>query len=361
MSQAPELLVLESFRTPKVTTNPYLIMLSEALAESRGVKVVFFNWQTAIFGKYDVLHMHWPEVSMTGANALSKLGRQLLYSMLMIRVVLTNTPIVRTVHNVDPPQGISRREILLLHVTDRLTTVRIRLNDFTPTDSRRPTRTVLLGHYRDWFADHSQALSGVTETRGRIAFFGLIRHYKGVERLIEAFCLVDRDLGVTLSIAGKPTSSELGNRIAAAAEADSRIHASLEFLSDEDLVHHVLSSQLVVMPYREMHNSSGAITALSLSRPVLMPANDVNRALALEVGGGWIYLYDGELTPDHLCATLDSIVESPPQAPPDLTGRDWTDTRSAHVAAFQLALEKAPGWIGSTRRRRKSLARQSFR
>ena len=52
-----------------------------------------------------------------------------------------------------------------------------------------------------------------------------------------------------------------------------------------------------MLPYRHMHNSGAALTALSLDRPVLVPETDVNRDLARETGPGWVVTFAGELRP----------------------------------------------------------------
>ncbi len=72
----------------------------------------------------------------------------------------------------------------------------------------------------------------------------------------------------------------------------------------------------MVLPYREMHNSGAALTALSLNRPVLVPDNEVNRELAEEVGPGWVFRYDGELTGRHLLDALAAHRARPPARVP---------------------------------------------
>ncbi len=76
---------------------------------------------------------------------------------------------------------------------------------------------------------------------------------------------------------------------------DARIAHHLEHVPDDDLAAEVAHAQLVVLPYREMHNSGAVLLALSLDRPVLVPRNEVTDALAAEVGPWWVQRYDGEL------------------------------------------------------------------
>src|SRR5690606_29902058 len=148
---------------------------------------------------------------------------------------------------------------------------------------------------------------------------------KGVERLLQAFAETRTDPAadsLSLRIGGKPSTDELAIMIDKAAAADPRIEVTPEYLADADLVRIVTEAELVVLPYRFMHNSGGTLAALSLDRPVLVPDNAVNRLLAEEIGPGWVHLFSGELTAEALLTALRRARE-PRSERPRLTGRDW--------------------------------------
>ncbi|MFC7623339.1 glycosyltransferase [Microlunatus sp. GCM10028923] len=327
----PRLTVLQSFPTPRPTTNPYLIMLADRLEQTGQARVLTFGYRTALFGRYDVFQVHWPEILLHGSSPVKKLARQLLALVFMIRLAVTRTPVVRTVHNVERPDGLSRLDHRLLDLMDRLTTLRVRLNRLTPVPAGAPSMIIPHGHYRDWFAGQRPE----TLVPGRIGYVGLIRRYKGVERLLEAFAGTDGE--VTLTIGGRPSTAELAELITAAATADARISVVPRFLDDAELVSIVTASELIVLPYRFMHNSGGTLAALSLGRPVLIPDNEVNRELAEETGPGWVYLFDGDLRPDDLITTLQQV-RRPRTAEPRLVGRDWPAVAAAHLAGYRQAI-----------------------
>ncbi|MGY1842293.1 glycosyltransferase [Modestobacter sp. SYSU DS0875] len=337
---SPGFVVQQSFPTPRPTTNPYIVMLGRSLAALEDVELRTFSWRRALLRRYDVFHVHWPEILVAGQSPLKALVRQLLFLLLLARLRLTRTPLVRTVHNLELPQGISRREVALLRLAERLTTLRIRLNESTEVAPGRPAELIVHGHYRDWFARFPQAAT----VPGRITFFGLVRRYKGVERLIEVVTATpgDRVEGdLSLHVAGRPSSDELADRLRRTAATDPRVHLRLEFLDDADLVAEVTAAELVVLPYREMHNSGGALTALSLARPVLVPANDVTRALAAEVGPGWVWTYDGDLESADLVGALRGVRTRGEVPAPDLSARDWDVAGRAHLAAYRRAVALA--------------------
>lgn len=332
-----KLRILQSFPTPRPTTNPYLIMLADSLRAIPGVEVMNFSWHNALREDYDVFHVHWPEILVSGQSPAKKLARQSLFAALLARLGASRTPLVRTVHNIELPSGISRREVFLLGQADQRTTLRVVLNSLTPVAPDQPHELILHGHYRDWFAQFPRH----EQVRGRVAYFGQIRGYKGVDRLITAFREIPESTGLSLSVAGRPSSEAIGTQTARLAAADSRVQLALGYQSDPDLVRWASQSELVVLPYREMHNSGGALAALSMDRPVLVPENQVNRLLAEEVGPGWVYCYDGEITAATIEATVDAVRADSRAERPDLSQRDWGVSGRKHVAAYERAIELA--------------------
>ncbi|SNR41433.1 glycosyltransferase [Blastococcus mobilis] len=334
-----EITVLQSFPEPRPTTNPYVVMLRRSLEDEPALRVLTFTWRQALLGRYDLFHVHWPEILVSGRSSAKAWVRRALFLALLLRLRLTGTPMVRTLHNLRPQEGVPRPAALLLRLAERWTSLSVRLNETTPVDERSPHVTIPHGHYRDWFAAHQAP----PRERHRAVFVGLIRPYKNVDGLIRAFrTTADRAPRVRLQIAGEPASPKLADTLRIAAAGEPRVALSLEFLSDERLVEAVSRAELVVLPYREMHNSGAALMALSLDRPVLLPDNEVNARLAAEVGADWVIRYDGELTGQVLLAALEEAGHIPPEARPDLSRREWDRTGADHTAAYRLALQ-VPG------------------
>lgn len=326
--------VLASFPEPRPTTNPYIVMLRASLDARDDVELSTFTWRRALTGSYDVFHAHWPEILVAGASPLKALVRQGLFAAMIARFAARGTAIVRTVHNLELPQGISRRERMLLRLFDARTTHRIRIN--TSTDvAGDAVSTVLHGHYGDWFA-----ADPVEPVPGRVAFVGLIRRYKAVDALVRAFIATRDEPGsdeLTLVVAGKPSSDDLAHELRQLSAADERVRLRLAYLPDDDLARTVREASLVVLPAPEMHNSGTVLMALSLRRPVLVPDNAVNRALADEVGPGWVHTFTGTLGPRDILAAL----ATPPTGSPDLSARGWAQAGAAHADVYRRAATRA--------------------
>lgn len=329
--------VLESFVEPSRLTNPYITQLRDSLSATVGVEVHCWSWKLALIGGYDVFHAHWPEALIEGRSALNTLVRRVLYAIFLARLWLTRTPIVRTAHNLELPSGLSRVELWLLRATDRLTSERVVLNEFTPVPAGTGSTLIQHGHYRDWFARYPKW----EQVPGRLAFVGKVRRYKNVEGLVAAFSDLPRESGpYSLHIAGKPSSADLVEALEKLATVDPRIVLDLRFIDDPDLVREVGEAELVVLPYHEMHNSGSVLAVLSLDRPVLVPENEFNRRLAAEVGRGWVITFEGELVAQHLVNALKQVRDAARSPRPDLRAREWADVGRLHLASFSDALRR---------------------
>lgn len=327
------LVVQQAFPRPTSLTNPYTVLLHDSLDALDDVEARYFSWSEAFSTRFDVYHTHWPEIIVGGRTPMRRLVRQARVAAFLTRLRLSGVPIVRTVHNVGLPSDLTRRERALLRAIDSMTTVRVVLNRHTPVPDGAATVLIPHGHYRDWFAPYACP----EPIPGRLAYVGRIRRYKGVDDLVNAFRGTDADRGLSLHVSGYPSSEALVEQLTRAAEGDDRIRLAFAMISDEQLVAEVGSAEVVVLPYPHMHNSGSVLMALSLGRPVLVPDNPVNADLAEEVGPGWVYRFEGGLTPAVLEATIDRVRSDERSTAPDLSARDWAVSAALHRQAYAMA------------------------
>jgi beta-1,4-mannosyltransferase len=302
------------------------------------IDVSYFTWKRALLSRYDVFHVHWPERLTRGGGVLGTLANRLALVALLLRSRLLRVAIVSTEHNLEPHEPGDIVEKWLFAWLRSWTAMTIRLNRATPVDEQRPNALIPHGHYRDRFARYGRA----EPMPGRVVFFGIIREYKGVEPLLDAFRALP-DPSLTLRLVGRPSTSYWRTLVEEAFRADARVSGRLEFVPDDVLVHEVTQAELVVLPYMEMHNSGAIFVALSLGRPVLAPRSRVNEELAAEVGPGWLHLYDGPLTADLLGRTLAQVREHPPSGSPAFLDRDWTTVGRMHAEAYHQAIQQVRG------------------
>ena len=101
-----------------------------------------------------------------------------------------------------------------------------------------------------------------------ILFFGLVRPYKGVDVLIEAFGAIE---GAELWIAGMPRMS-LEPLRELAARAPGPVRFIPRYVVDAEIPALMRRADLVVLPYREIDQSGVLYTALAFARPLVLSA-----------------------------------------------------------------------------------------
>lgn len=328
--------VLHVLPAPDGTTQYVDHMIGGAPPE---IRILTFSWPRAILGAYDVLHVHWPEFLVRQRTPVGRFVKVLLAYALLLRLELTETPVVRTAHNIAPHESGDRLERAFLDALDRRTALWIRLNSTTPLPPGVRSATIPHGHYRSVFPPDP----GTGPEPGRLVQFGLIRRYKGIERLLDVFRAVN-DPAMRLTIVGKSQDTALADHVAAVAAADDHIEARLEFVPDDVLAREVRRAELVVLPYQEMHNSGAALLALSLDRPVLVPRSAATDDLAREVGEGWVIMFDDMLQPaDLLRAIAVARMTRGRGTRPHLDARDWEQIGRSHAAAYRKVVPHLAG------------------
>ncbi|WP_165070200.1 glycosyltransferase [Marisediminicola senii] len=345
------LVVMNAVPFVRPTTNPFLSQLLAAIPGD-GVTTVPFSWRRVAAGRFDVLHLHWPENLLDGRPGPARTWwRRLRLLLLLARLGLTRSVLVRTIHNVATHEARAPVDRWLLGRLDARTAMWIRLNPHTPVPGARSrqepaSRVIVHGHYRDVVpadaavdaSPDSTTLASVAAEPVNLLTFGLLRRYKGIEHLVEEFAAVPGH-GLRLRVMGKAADPELEAELIALAGADHRVELALGYASDAALAASIRAAELVVLPYRAMHNSGALLLALSLDRPVLVPENPVTADLAREVGAGWVRAYAGPLTSDVLAAAVADLRDGPPTGRPDLSARDWPAIGAQHRDAYRHAAD----------------------
>jgi glycosyltransferase involved in cell wall biosynthesis len=142
----------------------------------------------------------------------------------------------------------------------------------------------------------------------RVLFFGLIRPYKGLDVLLDAWRRADKPAGARLWVAGMP-------RMPVSIDQPD-VDAALRFVTGPELAGAFRAADLVVLPYREIDQSGVLFTALAFGKPLLL--SDV---------GGFPEIEGAELVP---AGDVDALAEA-------LTGLLADPERLARMAAASRA------------------------
>ncbi len=148
---------------------------------------------------------------------------------------------------------------------------------------------------------------GLEPDRSYLMFFGLIREYKGLDLLLDAWASSERK--ASLIIAGEFYSNAGEyHDLAASLGIDGQVIWRTEYIPDTEVSLYFCAADLVVLPYRNATQSGVARIALNYARPVAVTRTG---ALAEDINDG----VDGLLmdaTPDSIRQTLDDFFETRP-------------------------------------------------
>jgi len=321
--------VLFSFGPLSDTSSPYTRNLVGALGNR--VEARTFSWRRLFSGWPDVLHVHWPDgIVRSTRPASSQLKGALGLLFLLLRKPL-RIRVVWTVHNLTPHeelQGLPRMFVKRLQATADW---RIYINESSENTAYR-SNTILHGPIA---SPGPRARS--TRREERVLFFGLVRRYKGIEQLIEAFRFAD-PVDAQLVIAGRASDPSYAAEITGAIDGVPNASFIPEFIPNDDLDRLISSSRVVVLPYRSIYNSGALLLALELGTHVLAPAGEATERLQIEFGTERISLFEGSLNPRQLLAAIVTA-QAQPVGLPDMTRRAWSKAADAHVEVYRLVME----------------------
>ena len=100
-----------------------------------------------------------------------------------------------------------------------------------------------------------------------ILFFGLVRPYKGVDVLLDAFRSVE---GAELWVVGRPLGMSVESLQELAARAPGTVRFVPRFVSDQELPAYFRRADIVVLPHRDAEQSGVLYAALAFGKPIVM-------------------------------------------------------------------------------------------
>jgi beta-1,4-mannosyltransferase len=322
-------------RSASSRQNPYLDQLIDAV--SAGFDVAEFSWQRALLGRYDVLHVHWPEQLIRSTRRSGQIAKTMMFGLLLIRLTCGWGNAVQTLHNAEPHEQGGWLERRMLGRLGAVTRCWITLTERDVPRSDAPSVLIPHGHYRDWFDRIDRTAARVP---GRVLTFGALRKYKGISDLVTFVVENEETLqasGHSFRICGLPEDVEGRGQLEDLFSHSEIASGELAFLTDEQLKFEILSAELVLLPYHRITNSGSALLALSLGRPVAMPASSLSEALQREFGADWVHTYEA-LTPRLL--TRSALGQRERNGRPPMGGRDWETGARLHAEVYARAIAR---------------------
>ena len=204
------------------------------------------------------------------ARAADLVHLQWLTAPAIDRHLLPERPRVLTVH--DPPAGrgvadlLGRMDAVIVH--SQAGVARLRALGLDPARVHRVAHGTFEHLTRQ--PDERPLPPDLAAVEGPVALcFGLVRPYKGVDVLLEAFREIE---GAELWVVGLPRMP-LGPLEALAARCAATVRFVPKFITDPEIPAYFRRADLVVLPYREIEQSGVLYTALAFGKPIV--ASDV--------------------------------------------------------------------------------------
>jgi glycosyltransferase involved in cell wall biosynthesis len=200
----------------------------------------------------DVVHFQWLTVQQLDGLLLPRGG----------------APLVLTAHDVLPREAGRARRVAQRRLYDRFDAVvahtehsRVRL---TQELGVAPERVHVIPHGAFAHLAELPAAPPPFQTDKRVVlFFGLLRPYKGLDVLLQAWRGID---DAELWIVGMPRMDVA----ALVADAPPNVRLVPRFVADAKLPAYFARADLVVLPYREIEQSGVLFTALAFGKPLLV-------------------------------------------------------------------------------------------
>jgi beta-1,4-mannosyltransferase len=331
---------------------PYNVLLYRSL-QTLGATVEEFSAWRVVSKRYDIVHLHWPEYCVNGRGVLASLFWSCALFAVMCWVRVRGSKVIWTVHNLQ--SHLQQHPVIERYFWEIFTALLSGYIALTETGAER--------------ARHRYP--ALCSKRGFIIPHGNIRDaYLGTEisredarlRLVEAFSALD-DHSAVLYVAGKcyMTPQERAH-LEHMAAGESRIRLRLEYIPDADAASYIRASDLVVLPFREILNSGSAVLALSLDRPVLVPARGAMPELKQFAGAEWVRLYSGKLTSGTLQQHLNAAIEEAANRgrcralESGWAGLEWKDLAQLTLNAYRTLIGPTPEYRTKVRKSGRSEA-----
>ena len=269
-------------------TNPYQDLLTghlEALgARVTGAYGTFSLPFSVVRRRADILHLHAPYRAALASSAPKAALKLAIFLVGLAVLRLTGVKLVWTVHDLRNHENWYPR-------LDRVCTVLVArlchaiivhcetagrgVAGALPRGGREKVYTVPHGNYVGYYEDEvgwaeAREALGISGSEVVLLFFGLIRAYKGVPELIDAFGRSCRE-GARLLIVGRMANEELAETIGRQVAGHEDIELVLGFVDDDRVQVYMNACDAVVLPYRNILTSGSVLLAMSFGKACIAP------------------------------------------------------------------------------------------
>ncbi|MBC7876527.1 MAG: glycosyltransferase family 4 protein [Anaerolineales bacterium] len=272
--------------------NPYQQLLAAAL-QKMGVDVILCNFRVLpllrsvwAYGRPDILHLHWTDGFIIAGSWPKTIVKTLRFLIEILVIKILRIKVIWTVHNLSNHEKLKSNYEnfvvrLLIHLYDQvivhcLSAQKAVIQTFRLSDRLISSINVIpIGHYLDCYEnrvtqEEARISLGYREDAVLFLFLGIIRPYKGLLELIDAFRKVDNPQAKLL-IVGNPSNDITRKELLNRCQADSRIGTRLEYVPQNEIQVYMNAADITVFPYTDILTSSSVLLAMSFGKAIVVP------------------------------------------------------------------------------------------
>lgn len=277
--------------------NPYLTMLEDSVKQADPqVQFIYTDFDGGLFGLLrlwirhrdaDLLHIHWvtdlvaPVTWSRSMQEASVKGWLIGFQARLLR--LLGMRIVWTIHNLVSHESLdAEKETIarcnLATAVDRIILHSASAIEVVGREYRLPAslqaEVIPHGNYDGQYPSKFPDIRSVDPRLSKagekinILFFGAIRPYKGIDKLLGALNAADRQ-DIQVLIAGSASSKEIIDQLTMHAARDPRLVLVLRRIRDDELSGLLDWADVVVVPFERTLTSGSVVLAFTSGRPVI--------------------------------------------------------------------------------------------
>ena len=270
--------------------NPYGGLLARAMLEV-GVELeaghpetLTKEWLHENQGEINVLHLNWPNYMYDEPDLAGALARcaELIDNLALAR--LLGYKVVWTVHNLYPHESKSREldhlaQTAITHLASAVIVHCDHARQLVRKHFHRTEGVFVVDHGNfmypypnDIGREEARRLMGLNDEHLVFFYFGNVRRYKGIERLLEVFQSLPGE-HLRLLLGAKIYTGYGEDLVASISESDPRVilRPSRHFANDE-FQYLFNAGDVGIFPFLEVLTSGSVITAFSFGLPVIVPS-----------------------------------------------------------------------------------------
>jgi len=273
--------------------NPYHRELAKALARydvnvimSIGISKFPILGAMMVHNKPNVLHVHWTHPFLLSNNRVKSIIKSIRFIAEILILKILGIKVVWTVHNLLAHERQDQKlELFFRKLFARLCNRIIVHCMFAkkailqtyhlPDYFKDKIFVIPQGNYINTYEnvesqEQARLKLGLGNREFLFLYFGLIRPYKGVTQLVDAFRKLQNPQ-VRLLIVGRPLNDAIRAELLYCCQSDSRIRTFFKFIPDKNVQTYMNAADVVVLPFQDILTSASVMLAMSFGKSIITP------------------------------------------------------------------------------------------